>query len=187
MGEQEADGEVTAYIVVGSAQEGAIRGNGDARHAHILLGNQLVAAAVLGQIPDLDAAGAVAADDLALVGVDDDVVGGAAVAVAALDGAGARLPDLDGAVLGAGDHPLALAVEGDARDIARVALEGQQRVGVGALDVEELDGVVAGGGEEALVGRDAEAVDLRVRVLDRARADAREGLPEAVGGGRDGS
>lgn len=110
---------------------------------------------VLGKIPDLDAAGAVAADDLALVGVDDDIVGGATMVVAALDGASARLPDLDGAVLGAGHHPLALAVEGDAGDVARVALKGQQRVGVGALDVEQLDGVVAGGREEALVGRDA--------------------------------
>lgn len=135
-------------------------------------------AAVLGEIPDPDAAGPVAADDLALVRVDDDVVRGAAVVVAALDGAAAGLPDLDGAVLGARDHPLALAVEGDAGDVARVALECEQGVRVGRLDVEELDRVVAGGGEEALVGRDAQAVDLRVRVLDRAGADARESLPE---------
>lgn len=98
--------------------------------------------------------------------------------VAALNGAAAGLPDLDGAVLGARDHPLALAVEGDAGDVARVALESEQRVRIGRLDVEELDGVVAGGGQEALIGRDAQAVDLRVRVLDRAGADARESLPE---------
>lgn len=139
-------------------------------------------AVVLSQIPDADAAHAVAADDLALVGVDDDVVGRAAVVVAALDLAAARLPDLDGAVLGGGDHPLAFAVEGDAGDVARVALKGQQRVRVGGLDVVELDGVVAGGREEALVGGDAEAVDLGVRVLDRAGADAGEGLPEPAGG-----
>lgn len=135
-------------------------------------------AAVLGEIPDPDAARPVAADDLALVRVYYDVVRGAAVVVAALDGAAAGLPDLDGAVLGARDHPLALAVEGDASDVARVALEGEQGVRVGRLDVEELDRVVAGGGEEALVGRDAQAVDLGVRVLDRAGADARESLPE---------
>lgn len=171
-----------AYVIVGRAQESAISGNSDARHAHILLRNQLVTAAVLSQIPDLDTAGAVAADDLALVGVNDDVIGGAAMVVTALDGARTSLPDLDGAVLGAGDHPLALTVERDARDVARVALESQQRVGVGALDVEQLDGVVAGRGEEALVGRDAQAVDLGVWVLDRARADAGEGLPEPMGG-----
>lgn len=166
------------YVVVGGAQQGAVSGDGDAGHGHVLLGDELVGAAVLGEVPDPDAAGAVAADDLALVGVYDDVVGGAAVVVAALDGAAAGLPDLDGAVLGARDHPLALAVEGDAGDVARVALEGEQRVRVGRFDVEELDRVVARGGEEALVGRDAQAVDLRVRVLDRAGADAREGLPE---------
>lgn len=74
-------------------------------------------------------------------------------------------------------------MEGDSGDVARVALEGQQRVRVGGLDVVELDGVVARAGEEALVGRDAQAVDLRVRVLDRARAYARESFPEPADGG----
>lgn len=160
------------YIVVGGAQQGAVGRDRDARHGHVLLGYQLVGAAVLGEVPDPDAAGPVAADDLALVGVYDDVVGRAAVVVAALDGAAARLPDLDGAVLRARDHPFALAVEGDAGDVACVTLEGEQRVRIGRLDIKELDRVVAGGGEEALVGRDAQAVDLRVGVLDRARADA---------------
>lgn len=134
------------------------------------------------EVPDAHAARPIAANNLALVRVDDDVVDGAAVVVAALDSAGARLPNLDGAVLGARHHPLALAVERDARNVARVALKGQQRVGVGRLDVKELDCVVARGREVALVGRDAEPVHLRVWVLDRARADAREGLPESVAG-----
>jgi hypothetical protein len=164
---------------VGGAEHAAVAGHGDARDGHVLLGDEVVRARVLGQVPDAHAAGAVAANDLALVGVDDDVVGGAAVVVAALYGAGARLPDLDGAVLGAGDHPLALAVEGDAGDVARVTLKGEERVGVGRLDVVELDGVVAGGGEEALVRGDAEAIDLRVWVLNGARTDARESFPEA--------
>lgn len=109
---------------------------------------------VLGKIPDLDAACAVAADDLALVRVNDHIVGRAAVIIAALNSTRTRLPDLYGAILGTGHHPLALAVERDAGDIARVALKGQQRIGVGALDVEQLDSVVAGGCEKALVGRD---------------------------------
>lgn len=129
-------------------------------------------AIVLAQIPDAYAAAAVTADDLALVRVNDDVVCGRAVVVTSLYGAAPRLPDLDGSVLGARHHPLALAMEGHAGDISRMALEGQQGVGVGGLDIVELDGVVAGSGEEALVGRNAEAVDLRVGVLDGARADA---------------
>lgn len=153
-------GQGDAYVVVGGAQQRAIRRHSDAGHRHVLLGDQLVRAVVLRQVPHAHTARAVTADDLALVGVDDDIVGGASVVVGALDGAAARLPDLDGAVLGAGHHPLALAVERDARDVASVALKGEQWVGIGALDVEELDGVVARGRQEALVGRDAQAVHL---------------------------
>jgi hypothetical protein len=113
--------------------------------------------------------------------MDDYIVDGDAVGVVALDIAAARVPDLDGAVLGARDQPLGLAVKGDARDVGRVAVEGQDRIRIRRLDVIELDGVVARGGEVALVGRDAEAVHLRVGVGDGAGADATEGLPEALG------
>lgn len=171
-GKENRESGVATHIIVGSAKDRAICGNRDTGDRDILLGDQLMGAVVLSQVPDADTTTPVAADDLALVGVDHDVVDGTAVVVAALDGAAARLPDLHGAILRARDHPLALAVERDARDVARVALEGQQGVGVGRLDVEELDGVVARGGEEALVGRDTQAVDLRVGVLDRAGADA---------------
>jgi len=74
-------------------------------------------------------------------------------------------------------------VEGDARDVSRMALELQDGVRVGGLDIVELHGVVARGGEVALVGGNAEAVDLRFGVLDGARANAREGFPEARGRG----
>lgn len=57
--------------------------------------------------------------------MDDDVVGGGTVIVASLYRTTPRLPDLDGSVLGARDHPLALAMEGHAGDVAGVALEGQ--------------------------------------------------------------
>jgi hypothetical protein len=87
--------------------------------------------------------------------VDHHIVDRRAVRVASLDRATARLPDLDCTILGAGDHPLALAVEGYACDVARVALEAEQRVGVGRLDVVELDRVVAGRGQVTLIGGDA--------------------------------
>lgn len=93
-------------------------------------------AVVLGQIPYANAASAVAADDLALVGMYDDVVGRAAVVVAALYRAAARLPDLYCAIFRARHHPLALAVEGDACDVARVALEDEQWIRIRRLDVE---------------------------------------------------
>jgi hypothetical protein len=59
-------------------------------------------------------------------------------------------------------------VEGNARDVARVALKCEERIGIRRLDVVQLDRMVAGGGEEALVGGDAQSVDLGVGVLDGA-------------------
>lgn len=138
-----------------------------------------MAAVVLGQIPDPDTATAITAYDLALVGMDHDVIGRAAMVIASLDGTRSCLPDLDCAVLGGRNHPLALAMEGDSSDIASVTLERQQRVWVRRFDVVKFHGVVAGGSQEALIGGDAEAIDLRVRVLNRTRADPRECLPES--------
>jgi hypothetical protein len=43
-------------------------------------------------------------------------------------------------------------VESHACDVARVAIEGQDRVRIRGLDVVEFDGVVAGRGEVALIG-----------------------------------
>ena len=72
----------------------------------------------------------------------------------------ARIPDFDGPIFRTGDHPFPLAMEGDARDVAGVAFEDMEGGRVRGADVVELDVVVAGGGEEAFVGGDAEAVDL---------------------------
>jgi hypothetical protein len=72
-------------------------------------------------------------------------------------------------------------MEGNARDIARMAVEAEQWVGVRRLDVVELDRMVASRSQESLIRRDAQPIDLGVRVLDRTRADSREGLPEPEG------
>ena len=101
--------------------------------------------------------------------------------VAPLDRSRSRLPDLYRPILGTGHHPFALAVKSNAGNVTRMALECQQRIWVRGLDVVEFDVVVAGSGEEALIGGDTEAVDLRVWVLDRARADAGESLPKSDG------
>lgn len=62
-----------------------------------------------------------------------------------------------------------------------MAVERQDRDGVGGTDIEELDVVVTGCCEPSLVGRYTEAVDLRIGMLDGARADAGEGFPKADG------
>lgn len=112
-------------------------------------------AGVLGEVPDADKARTIARNDLTLVGVDDNIVYRAAMVVASLDGTRPRFPYLDGTVLGASHHPLALAVERNARDIACVALKCKERARVGRLDVVELDGMVTGRRQEPLVRRDA--------------------------------
>ena len=70
-------------------------------------------------------------------------------------------------------------MESDTCDIAGMPLEGKKRSGVCRANVVELDIVVASRGEKAFIRGDAEAVDLGVRMLDCAGADAAEGLPEA--------
>ena len=110
-------------------------------------------ALVLAEIPDPHIARAVAADELPLVGVNDYIVDRAVVVVVALDRACASVPDLERAVFGTCYHPFALDVECYACDVAGMAFEGEERVGIGrGADVVELDVFVAGGREPALVG-----------------------------------
>lgn len=98
--------------------------------------------------------------------MNDDVIDGSSVDVVALQATGTSIPDLYSSVLRAGDHPFPFAVECDSRDVACVTFEGHHRVGVSGLDVEELDIIVTRSGKESLIRGDAQAIDLRVRVLN---------------------
>lgn len=169
------------YAVVAGAEHGAVARDSHAGNGYIVLGYELVRTLVLAQIPDAHIASAIAADQLALVRVDDDIVDGHAVGIVTLHAARARVPDLDGAVFGARHHPFALAMECHAGDVGGVSFEGEDGVRICRLDLVELDGVVARCGEEALVGRDAQAVDLRIGVRDGPRTNTRERLPEPTG------
>jgi hypothetical protein len=71
-------------------------------------------------------------------------------------------------------------MEGDARDITRMAIEGENGVRIRRLYVVELDSVVPGGSEVTFVWRDAETVHLRVWVGDRSRANSGESFPKAM-------
>ena len=126
-------------MIVSCAKKGTITGYGDAGHGNVFLGYQLMGAFTLPKIPDTNGAFAVAADELALIGMDDDVSDRAAAIVVALDASRARVPDLDRVILGTGHHPLALAVEAHTSDITRVAFKGQDRARIGGLDIIELD------------------------------------------------
>lgn len=68
--------------------------------------DQLVRAAVFCEVPDLDAPLLVAADELALIRMDDDLVDGRLVVIVALNVTRPGIPDLERMVLGRGDEPL---------------------------------------------------------------------------------
>jgi len=69
-------------------------------------------------------------------------------------------------------------VECDASNVIVVTFKGHDRIRIGGLDIVESDDMATSSSEEFLVGRYAEAVHLGLRMLDGARADARESLPE---------
>jgi hypothetical protein len=94
-----------------------------------------VTALVLSKVPDAHVASAITADELSLVGVNDNIIDWHPVRVVALYIAASRIPDLDGAIFGRSDKPLGLAMEGDAGDVGRVAVKGEDGVGVGRLDI----------------------------------------------------
>lgn len=82
---------------------------------------------VFGEVPNPNAARPVTANDLALVRVYDYVVRRRAMVIASLDSACTSLPDLHSSIFRAGDHPLAFAVEGYPRNIARVSFKYEDR------------------------------------------------------------
>lgn len=82
-------------VADGGAEEAAVCGDCDGGDAFLRIGYELVRALVLAQVPDPHVAAAVAGDELALVGMDHDVVDRHAVGVVSLDQSGAGIPDLD--------------------------------------------------------------------------------------------
>jgi hypothetical protein len=122
----------------------------------------------------------VTADELTLVGMNDNVIDSRFVHVIALQATSPGIPNLHGSVLGAGDHPFAFAVKCDAGDVIRVTFKGNHRVGIGRFDIKKFYIVMTGRRQESLVRCDAQAVDLGVRMLDGTRTNARECFPKAI-------
>lgn len=129
-------------------------------------------AIILRQIPDPDTTTAVTRHYFPLIRMNHHIIDWTPMIITPLYSSCSRLPYLHRTIFTTGNHPFPFAVEGHAGDVVGVAFECEDRVWICGFDVVELDVGVGGGGEEALVGGDAEAVDLRVGVLDCARADA---------------
>jgi hypothetical protein len=140
-----------------------------------------MAALVLAQIPDPHVAASIAADKLALIRMDDNVVDRYTVRVIPLYIPGSCVPDLDCAIFRGGNEPLALAMERNASDVTSVTVEGEDGIGVRGLDVVELDRVMTGSGQITLVWRDTQPVDLRIWMRDGPGAYAGQRFPEPLG------
>lgn len=56
------------------------------------------------------------------------IIYGAAMSVAALNGATSGLPDLDCAILGTGDHPFTFTMKCNACDVACVPFKDEKRI-----------------------------------------------------------
>lgn len=122
-------------------------------------------ALILTQIPDAYISTTITRNQLALIGMNDDIINGSdmgnhipnrsAMGVVTLNTSSPSVPDLDSAILGAGDHPFALAMESYARDVSRMTIKREDRAWICRAYVIELDIVVSSCGKVTLVGRDA--------------------------------
>ncbi len=102
---------------------------------------------IFAKVPNSNISTAVAGNQLPLVGVDNDVIDWNFMVIVALYASCPCIPNLYSAILGASDHPLALAMEGYACDVACVAIESEDRTGVRRANIVELDIMIAGCGE----------------------------------------
>src|ERR1700735_949685 len=116
-------------------------------HRGVILGDQLMGANTLAQIPDTHSASTVTANEFPLIRMNNHIVDRSLVNVVTLETAGTCIPDLDCPVFRTSHHPFPFTVEGDTGDIIRVAIEAHYRMGIGGFEVVELDRVVPPGGE----------------------------------------
>lgn len=106
---------------------------------------------VLAKIPDSYVTSSIAANELPLVGMNNNIIDRSSVGIVALHIAGSRIPDLHGAIFRAGHHPLALAVKCNAGDVVSVTLKSEDGRWIRGLNVIKFDGMVTRGGKVAFV------------------------------------
>ena len=82
---------------------------------------------ILAKIPDSNIARSITADQFPLVRMNYNIIHWRSMAVVSLHVSGSCIPDLNGTIFGARDHPLAFAVKCNAGDIVTVAFKGDYR------------------------------------------------------------
>jgi len=78
--------------------------------------------------------------------VDYDVVDGTAMVIISLHTARFRVPDLDGSVFAARNHPFRVAVKAHACDIAGVPFKSEVGLRIRTFEIVQLDGMMTGHG-----------------------------------------
>ena len=169
-----------SYRVGASTKGGSITRNSNTRNRYVFLGDKLMRAVILCQIPDSNTPALVAANNLTLVRMNDYIIDSSAMRVTSLNCATSSLPYFDCAIFRTRDHPFTLAMKLNTSYIASMTFKGKKRIGVGRFDIVELYRVVPGSCKEAFIRRNTESVNLRIGVLYRSRTDARESLPETL-------
>lgn len=144
--------DVDITFIVSCCEEGAITGNADARNRNIVFWDKLVRALVIAQIPDHEYSAAISADQLALVGMDYDVVDRVVMGVVPLNGSRSCIPYSYSAVLRACNHPFPFAMECDACNVVGMAFEGHDCIWVARLDIVQPDDMPPRGSKVLLVG-----------------------------------
>lgn len=134
---------------------------------------------VLPKIPYSYVTASITCNKFSLVRMNYNIVDWMIVVVVALYTSSSSVPDLHRSVLRACDHPFPFTVKRCARDIPAVAIKCQDRCRVRGANVVKLDVMVACCCEPALIWGYAQSVDLRVGMLNRTRADARQSFPES--------
>lgn len=119
------------YLLISSAKQRSITSNADTENRSVLLRDQLMCTDALAQVPDTDHTGVVTTDELALIGMNDNIIDRSPVNVIPLQATCTSIPNLHSSILGASDHPFSLAVECHAGDVVRVTFEGNHGIGIG--------------------------------------------------------
>ena len=143
---------IKSYRVGASAKGRPITRNGNTRNRYVFFRNKLMGAVVFRKIPYSNTSTFVAADNLALVWMNDYVVYSRAMRVASLNCATSSLPYFDSPILRTCNHPFALTVKLNTGYISCMPLKGKKRIWVGGFDIVELYRMVPSSCKKTLVG-----------------------------------
>ena len=114
--------DITHPQIIPRHQRRTIARNRHTPYGDIFIRHQFMRTRIFTQVPYFHTARLVAADQLALIGVDDNVVDGGFVFVFTLNACRARVPYSDSVVLGACDEPFAPGGIGQGGDVAAVSV-----------------------------------------------------------------